>query len=198
MFAIGNPFGLDHSLTTGVISGLGREIKAVTGRVIQNVIQTDAAINPGNSGGPLLNSSGHLIGVNTAIYSPSGANAGVGFAIPVDTVNRVVTRIIQRGNVEHPAMGVYIRDYREGEVRGALVLGVIENGPAEKAGLQPRDERAGIDGDVILAIDGKKVSSRGEVQQIVEEHEIGDEVTLTILRGERKMEVRVTLEKRQS
>ncbi len=200
VLAIGNPFGLDHSLTTGVISGLGREIRAVTGRVITNVIQTDAAINPGNSGGPLLDSQGHLIGVNTAIYSPSGANAGVGFAIPVDTVNKVVTQIIQNKPIERPALGVAIEDYRSrnGDVRGALLRELVANGPAEKAGLRAQDEETGTRGDIIVAINGKPVRSRSHVQQLIEQYEIGDEVTVTILRGAEKRDIKVTLEKRPS
>ena len=106
MFAVGNPFGLDHTLTQGVISGLGREVRSPTGRPITNVIQTDAAINPGNSGGPLLDSSGRLIGMNTAIYSPSGASSGVGFAIPVDTLSTVVKALVDDGRVRRPVLGI--------------------------------------------------------------------------------------------
>ena len=199
VFAIGNPFGLDHSLTTGVISGLGREIEAVSGRTIHDVIQTDAAINPGNSGGPLLDSHGNLIGVNTAIYSPSGANAGVGFAIPVDTVNHVVTKIIQgkAKTIECPVMGVQIANYvlRDGKVQGVLVVSVLSNGPAQAAGLKGHDERSDADeiGDVILAVDGKETKNVSQLQQIIESHKAGDKVTLTILRGGQKEKVEVGL-----
>src|SRR5690606_24114039 len=110
VFAIGNPFGLDQTLTTGIISGLDREIKSISGRPIQGVIQTDAAINPGNSGGPLLDSAGRVIGVNTAIYSPSGAYAGVGFAVPIDTVNRIVPQLIENGKYQPPVLGIRIND----------------------------------------------------------------------------------------
>ena len=127
VLAIGNPFGLDHTLTTGVISGLGREIKSVAGRPIQNVIQTDAAINPGNSGGPLLDSAGRLIGVNTMIYSPSGAYAGVGFAVPADTVNRIVPKLIVYGKIVRPGLGVEIDDYLNErlDLEGVIVHDVL-------------------------------------------------------------------------
>jgi S1-C subfamily serine protease len=186
VFAIGNPFGLDHSLTTGVISGLGREIQSVSGRTIRDVIQTDAAINPGNSGGPLLDSHGHLIGVNTAIFSPSGANAGVGFAIPVDTVNRVVTQIIRRGEVKRPALGVLIASYADNGVRGVLVNELVSGGPAAAAGLRS--------GDVILAVDGEETKTSSQLIRIIEKHEVGDTVRLTILREERNLSLDVTLQ----
>ncbi|CAM9312057.1 unnamed protein product, partial [Discosporangium mesarthrocarpum] len=139
--AIGNPFGLDHTLTTGVVSGLGREVRSPSGRPISNVIQTDAAINPGNSGGPLLDSSGKIIGMNTAIYSPSGGSAGIGFAIPVDTLKSIVESIITKGRVIRPMIGItYLESARASTVgidKGVLVLDVPVGSPPAKAGLQP-------------------------------------------------------------
>src|SRR5437867_7446434 len=143
VFAIGNPFGLDQTLNTGVISALGREIESVTRRPIQGVIQTDAAINPGNSGGPLLDSAGRLIGVNTAIYSPSGVSAGIGFAIPVDTVNRIVAELIRYGKITRPGIGVQLDEQINEQVsqrlgvKGVLVVDVVRGGAAAKAGIQP-------------------------------------------------------------
>ncbi len=139
VFAIGNPFGLDQTLTTGIISALGREINAVTGRTISGVIQTDAAINPGNSGGPLLDSAGRLIGVNTAIYSPSGVSTGIGFAVPVDTVNRVVPQLIRHGRIIRPGLGVRIADdatARRFGLQGVLIIQVEKGSAAETAGLR--------------------------------------------------------------
>lgn len=138
VLAIGNPFGLDRTLTSGIISGVGRDIRSIGGAMIRGVIQTDASINPGNSGGPLLDSQGRLIGVNTAIYSPSGASAGVGFAIPVDTVRRVVNQIIRQGKVVRPGLGIICANDSQAKqlgVTGVLVLGVSENSAAARAGL---------------------------------------------------------------
>ena len=142
LFAIGNPFGLDQSLTTGIISALGREIESVNRLAIKDMIQTDAAINPGNSGGPLLDSSGRLIGVNTAIYSPSGASAGIGFAIPVDEVNRIVPQLIRHGKVVRPGLGVQVApDHLADElgINGVVIVGVQPGSPAAKAGLARPD-----------------------------------------------------------
>jgi len=189
VFAIGNPFGLDQTLTTGVISGLGREIRAMTGRAIDGVIQTDAAVNPGNSGGPLLDSRGRLIGVNTAIYSPSGASAGIGFAIPVDTVQRIVPQLLRSGKVVRPSLGAdYFPDSFTARLRvkGVLVGRVAPDGPGEKAGLQPtqRDEAGDIVwGDLIVAVDGRAVESVDELISVIEGHEIGDKVKLEVVRG---------------
>jgi S1-C subfamily serine protease len=189
VFAIGNPFGLDQTLTTGVISGLGREIRAMTGRAIDGVIQTDAAVNPGNSGGPLLDSRGRLIGVNTAIYSPSGASAGIGFAIPVDTVQRIVPQLLRSGKVVRPSLGAdYFPDSFTSRLRvkGVLVGRVAQGGPGEKAGLQPtqRDEAGDIVwGDLIVAVDGRAVESVDELISVIEGHEIGDKVKLEVVRG---------------
>jgi S1-C subfamily serine protease len=200
VFAIGNPFGLDQSLTTGVISAVGREIESVTRRPIQGVIQTDAAINPGNSGGPLLDSAGRLIGVNTAIYSPSGASAGIGFAIPVDTVNRIVPELIRYGKVTRPGIGVQIAEDQIAErlgVNGVLVVDVVPGSAAAKAGLRPtRREASGRVrlGDVITAIDGKKVLSPNELYLILETYKVGDAVNVSVLRDGKIVQAKLTLE----
>ena len=200
VFAIGNPFGLDHTLTTGVISALGREIGSVADVPIRDVIQTDAAINPGNSGGPLLDSSGRLIGVATAIYSPSGAYAGVGFAIPVDTVQWVVPDLIQHGRVMRPTLGVQLASMQITQqlgIRGALILEVAPGSKAARAGLEPtrRDERGRlILGDVITAVDGEAVNSAGDVLLLLEQRDVGDTVKLTVSRGGRTRDVSVVLQ----
>jgi S1-C subfamily serine protease len=204
VFAIGNPFGLDQTLTTGVISGLGRQIKARTGRIIDSVIQTDAAVNPGNSGGPLLDSRGRLIGMNTAIYSPSGASAGIGFAIPVDTVQRVVPQVLRHGKVIRPSLEAqFFPDSltRRLGLKGVLITRVDRDGAAAKAGL--RSTRRTPDGDVqwgdlIVAVDGKPVESTDDLLTALEKHSIGEQVKLTILRGlgtrqEQTLEVNLTL-----
>jgi S1-C subfamily serine protease len=198
-FAIGNPFGLDQTLTTGVVSALGRQIPTESGRTIKDVIQTDAAVNPGNSGGPLLDSAARLIGVNTAIYSPSGASAGIGFAIPVDTVNRVVPQLIAHGQVIRPEMGVSLAHdsiTRRMHLTGALIFEVEPNSGASEAGLRGmRKDPEGnlVLGDVIKAIDGKPVKSVDELLSILETHKSGDVVHVTILRGDEEKKVDVTL-----
>ncbi|OMO69655.1 hypothetical protein COLO4_28980 [Corchorus olitorius] len=201
VFAIGNPFGLDHTLTTGVISGLRREISsAATGRPIQDVIQTDAAINPGNSGGPLLDSSGNLIGINTAIYSPSGASSGVGFSIPVDTVGGIVDQLVKYGKVTRPILGIKFAPDQSVEqlgVSGVLVLDAPANGPAGKAGLQPTKRDAYgrlILGDIITSVNGKKVTSGSDLYRILDQCKVGDEVTVEVLRGDHKEKISVILE----
>ena len=199
VFAIGNPFGLDHSLTTGVISALGRQIESVTGRPIKEAIQTDAAINPGNSGGPLLDSAGRLIGVNTVIYSPSGAFAGIGFAIPVDEVSHLVPQIIAHGRVTRPGLGIQVApdDFaRNLGLEGVLILGVAPNSPAAKAGLRPsrRDVWGQIElGDVIVAVDGNSISALNDLYDQLDKHRVGDRVRLTLLREGQKVEVEVAL-----
>jgi len=199
VFAIGNPFGLDSTVTRGIVSALGRQIESSTGRTIKGVIQTDAAINPGNSGGALLDSDGRLIGVNTAIISPSGTSAGIGFAIPVDEVNRVVTQLIRRGKVTRPGIGIQEAPdqlARRWGIPGVLILNVDPGGPAATAGLQPtrRDEEGNIlPGDAIVAVDGKEVKSSNQLFDILEEHAIGDEVTLTIWRDEKRFTTKVKL-----
>ncbi len=200
VFAIGNPFGLDQTLTTGVISALGREIDSVTRRPIQGVIQSDAAINPGNSGGPLLDSGGRLIGVNTAIYSPTGAYAGIGFAIPVDTVNRIVPELIRHGKLTRPGIGVKIAAEQVADrlgVRGVLVVDVVPGGAAAKAGIRPttRDQTGRVRlGDVIVAVDGNKVESPNELFLLLEKYKVGDVVELSLLRDGKTIQTKVTLE----
>ncbi|XP_078151319.1 degP protease 1 [Carex rostrata] len=201
VFAIGNPFGLDHTLTTGVISGLRREISsAATGRPIQDVIQTDAAINPGNSGGPLLDSSGNLIGINTAIYSPSGASSGVGFSIPVDTVSGIVDQLVRFGKVTRPILGIKFAPDQSVEqlgVSGVLVLDAPPNGPAGKAGLlaTKRDNYGRlILGDIITAINGKKVTTGSDLYRVLDQCKVGDAVTVEVLRGDHKEKINVVLE----
>lgn len=204
VFAIGNPFGLDQTLTTGIISGLGRQIQAQNGRMIDGMIQTDAAINPGNSGGPLIDSRGRLIGMNTAIYSPSGASAGVGFAIPVDTLQRIVPQLLRHGKVIRPALGAsYVPDQvvKQLGLQGALIATIRPGGGAYEAGLIPirRNEEGDILlGDLIVALNGKPVSSVDDFLNELENHSVGDKIKLTILRGprsgsEESLEVAVTL-----
>jgi S1-C subfamily serine protease len=200
VFAIGNPFGLDQTLTTGIISALGREIQSVSGIPIRDVIQTDAAINPGNSGGPLLNSSGDLIGVNTAIYSPSGASAGIGFSIPVDVVKWVVPDLIRYGKVNRPTLGVELFSPQQAKrvgIKGALIMHVTEDGAADRAGLRPtsRDRNGRIRlGDAIIAINNEKVESSNDLILILEKYKAGDMVTVKVLREDQEVEVAVKLD----
>ena len=201
VFAIGNPFGLDHTLTTGIVSALGRTITSVLNTPIEDVIQTDAAINPGNSGGPLLDSSGRLIGVNTAIYSPSGANAGIGFAVPVDTVNRVVPQLIQYGKMRRPVIGVNLNSRLDGlverrfGVRGAVILSVEPGSPAARAGLQGADiERSSISvGDVITEINGKPVTSQADLSGRLSYIDPGATVDMKVWRDGKTRTVKVKL-----
>lgn len=200
VFAIGNPFGLDQTLTTGVISALNREIESVTRRPIQGVIQSDAAINPGNSGGPLLDSAGRLIGVNTAIYSPSGASAGIGFAIPVDTVNRIATELIRSGKVTRPGLGIQVADEQIAQrlgVSGVLIIDVARGSAAAKAGFQPtrRDNTGRVRlGDIITAIDGRKIDSPNDLFLALETHKVGDFVNVTVLRNDKTVQLKIALE----
>jgi S1-C subfamily serine protease len=190
-FAIGNPFGLDQTLTTGIVSGLGREIQARNGRTIDGVIQTDAAINPGNSGGPLLDSAGRLIGLNTAIYSPSGASAGIGFAIPVDTINRIVPQLLRNGRIERAGLGVAIFPDQVTEqlgLKGVLVRAVQPESAAERAGFRPTERTDNGDivlGDLIVAVEGKQVASNEQLLSTLEKYAVGDTVTVTVVRGAR-------------
>ncbi|UCF66952.1 MAG: trypsin-like peptidase domain-containing protein [Acidobacteriota bacterium] len=199
VFAIGNPFGLDRTLTTGVISALGREIESVARIPIREVIQTDAAINPGNSGGPLLDSAGRLIGVNTAIFSPSGAYAGIGFAIPVDTVNWVVPEIIAEGRVERPTLGVELLSARQianMDLEGALVLRVVPGSGAERAGMRGTYRNALgrlVLGDVIVEVDDRPVRSTDDLLLALERREVGERVDVAIMRDGRRMTLRVEL-----
>ena len=199
VFAIVSPLSLELTLTTGVVSALGREITAVTGRTIHDVIQTDAAINPGNSGGPLLDSAGRLIGVNTAIYSPSGASSGIGFAVPVGEVNRVVPQIISKGKVLRPGLGVTLANRSlTGELglEGVLVLKVLPGTSAEQAGLRGTTQVGDglVLGDIILAVNGRKVTDYDSLRDEVERYQVGETVALTLLRDDATAEVNVRLE----
>lgn len=200
VLAIGNPFGLDQTLTSGIISALGREIVSAAGIPIREVIQTDAAINPGNSGGPLLDSAGRLIGVNTAIYSPSGTYAGIGFAIPVDAVNSVVPDLITHGRLMRPTLGVELASTqlaRRLGAEGALILNVAEGSAADRAGLRPtyRDRAGRIHlGDVIVAVNGEPVRSSNDLLLAMERYKPGDRVELTIRRGTQRETVPITLD----
>ncbi len=202
VFAIGNPFGLDWTLTTGIISALDRELPNDRGGLIRGLVQTDAAINPGNSGGPLIDSAGRLIGVNTAIYSPSGSSAGIGFAVPVDTVNRVVPQLIARGRYSPPALGVSVDARadamlaRQG-IEGVMVLGVEPGSAAERAGL--RAARIGRDGavvpgDVIVAMDGTPIAKTEDLFAALDRHGPGDTVTIEVLRDGGRTRLEATLD----
>jgi S1-C subfamily serine protease len=200
VYAIGNPFGLDHTLTTGIISALNRTIDDERGGSIENLIQTDAAINPGNSGGPLIDSAGRLIGITTMIYSPSGAYAGIGFAVPVATVNRVVPRLIAYGRYVRPTLGISANDEIEqrllGDGAGVLVLGVAPGSPADSAGLRTTAVTATgrvILGDVIEALDGEPVTTFNELIDVLDEHDFGERVTVTVRRGGERLELPITL-----
>ena len=200
VLAIGNPFGLDHTLTTGVVSALGRTIKSLSNRTIEGVVQTDAAINPGNSGGPLLDSAGRLIGVNTQIVSPSGAYAGIGFAVPVDMVNRIVPELIKHGKLIRPGLGVSLVPdamARRWGIKGLVIGKVSSGGAAERAGLKgARETPSGrIElGDVVVAVAGKPVTTIDELMAVLEQHKVGDQVTVEIVRANRREKVSVTLQ----
>jgi 2-alkenal reductase len=194
VFAIGNPFGLDQTLTTGIISALKRRLPTSGGREITNVIQTDAAINPGNSGGPLLDSAGRVIGVNTAILSPSGTSAGIGFAIPIDSVNRVVPELISRGSVPTPGIGIVAANEaaatRAG-VEGVVILRTAPGSPAERAGLRGVDPATGRLGDVIVGVNGKPVRQLADLTQELERVGVGKRVALAVQRDGRETAVEV-------
>ena len=199
-FAIGNPFGFDQTLTTGVISALGREIESVTRRPITGVIQTNAAINPGNSGGPLLDSAYRLIGINTAIYSPTGSHAGIGFAVPVDTINRIVPQLIEYGKVIKPGLGINIAPDSFVSTRlntsGVLILNVIEGGGAEKAGLKATTQSANGKislGDIIKKVEGKNVEDSSDLFRILDAKVVGDTVNVTVDRDGKDLNFEVTL-----
>lgn len=200
VYAIGNPFGLDQTLTTGIVSALGREIESVAGIPIRDVIQTDAAINPGNSGGPLLDSSGRLIGVNTAIFSPSGASAGIGFSIPVDVVRWVVPELIEYGKLTRPSLGVELARQqivtRLG-LEGALVIYVEEGSTAERAGIRPttRDRYGSIRlGDIIIGLGKEQIKSNNDLLLALEKHKPGELVSVRLLRDNKEIEVNLELE----
>jgi S1-C subfamily serine protease len=199
VFAIGNPFGFDQSLTTGVVSALGREIQSESGAPIRSVIQTDAAINPGNSGGPLLDSSGRLIGVNTAIYSPSGGSSGIGFAIPEHDVAWVVPDLIRYGRVRRPTLGVVLAPESVAQrlgIEGAVIYRVGRGSGAERAGIEGL-RRASFGrvelGDVILTVDGQRVTTSDALRVALEGKSAGQTVRVGLLRGERRVEVPVQL-----
>jgi len=202
-YAIGSPFGLDKTLTTGIVSALGRIIEAANGRTIEDAIQTDAAINPGNSGGPLLDSAGRLIGVNTAIYSPSGAYAGIGFAVPVDTINRVIPQLIAHGRYIRPKLGIYINDQmgrritNQLGVSGVLVLDIIPGSSAEKAGLRPsRQSPDGsiIVGDIITHLDDRRIERVNDLLNTLERYQPGDLVKLIVYRSKGVLSLDIRLE----
>ena len=203
VFAIGNPFGLDWTLTTGIISALDRSLPSnAGGPAIEHLIQTDAAINPGNSGGPLLDSAGRLIGINTAIYSPSGASAGIGFSVPVDTVMRVVPQLIAKGRYVRPALGIVVDEQLNARLQaltgegGVFVLRVRPGSAAQKAGLSGIDVTRGgmIPGDRIVGVDGRTVDDVEALFARLDEKRVGDVVVLSVVRGDRSREVRVELQ----
>ncbi|HOV86132.1 MAG TPA: trypsin-like peptidase domain-containing protein [Syntrophobacteraceae bacterium] len=209
VLAIGNPFGLGQTLTTGVISSLGRTLKATSGILVEDIIQTDASINPGNSGGPLIDSSGKMIGINTAIFSPTGANVGIGFAIPIDTAKTVIGELIDRGYYAYPWMGASLltltRDLAESlklpVESGAMVLEVVPRGPMEKAGIRGGNARAQVGntiitvgGDVIVRVDGEAVTSAHGLIRKIRKHRPGDRVRMEVVHWEGGREtVTVTL-----
>jgi S1-C subfamily serine protease len=200
VLAIGNPFGLDHTLTTGVVSALGRTIKSMSNRTIEGVIQTDAAINPGNSGGPLLDGAGRLIGVNTQIVSPSGAYAGIGFAVPVDTVNRIVPELIKHGKLIRPGLGVSLVPdamAKRWGIKGVIIGKVTRGGAADRAGLKgARETMMGQVqlGDIIVSAAGKPVATIDDLMDVMEAHKVGEQVSVEILRGNRREKVSVVLQ----
>lgn len=201
-YAIGNPFGLDQTLTTGVVSALNRSLPNNNGSYIEGLIQTDAAINPGNSGGPLLDSAGRLIGINTAIYSPSGTYAGIGFAVPVDTVNRIVPQIIKKGHYQRPKLGITINEILNKEITkelgmfGVVVIEVQPNSAADKSGLNgvTIQNNAIISGDVIVGIDQHKIEGTKMLLSTLEKYNIGDTVEVKLFRNNQAREVSLTLE----
>jgi len=199
VLAIGNPFGLDRTLTTGIISALGREFPTRGGFVIEDVIQTDASINPGNSGGPLIDSAGRVIGVNTAIYSPSGASAGIGFSIPIDTVARIVPQLIRFGRVQRVGLGVsVVSDHivRGWGVSGVVVREVVGGSAAARAGLRSigLDFRGNVvSADIVTAIDDQVVRSFAELANLLEDRKPGEAVALTIVRGNETLRIEMKL-----
>ena len=202
VFAIGNPFGLDSTLTSGIVSALGRDMRSITGRVIRGVVQTDAAINPGNSGGPLLDSGGRVVGMNTAIYSPSGASAGIGFAVPVDTVRRCVEQIIRYGKVRKAALGLHCAHDSQARslgVTGVLVMGVAPNSGAERAGARGlgRDAAGGVVlGDEVVSVNGTRVATVEDLLAAVELNRPGDFADVVVRRDGTLKTLRVQLSER--
>ncbi len=211
VLAIGNPFGLQRTLTTGIISSLGRTIRSGAGTLIEDVIQTDAAINPGNSGGPLLNSDGEIIGINSAIISPSGGNVGIGFAIPVNTAKRVVPELLTKGYVTYPWIGATIQSlipeiakYRKLKIeRGAMIAEVVKGGPADKAGLKGGNQRVQVGnmivlvgGDIVVKADQHDVKTNDELIRYIREKKPGDTILLKVFRKDVFVDVKVTLSER--
>ena len=203
VFAIGNPFGLDWTLTTGIVSALDRSLTTEGGGSVEHLIQTDAAINPGNSGGPLLDSAGRLIGMNTAIYSPSGASAGIGFAVPVDEINRVVPQIIRYGKYTQPGLGIRVDNALNRRlsaalgVKGVVILRVERGSAAAKAGLRSarlRDDGYVVPGDIIVAVEKKPVSSVSQLYAVLDDFRIGDSVNLSVLRDGNVITIPVKLQ----
>jgi 2-alkenal reductase len=194
VYAVGNPFGLDQTLTTGVISALKRRLPTAAGREISDVIQTDAAINPGNSGGPLLDSAGRVIGVNTAIISPSGTSAGIGFAIPIDVVNRVVPELISNGRVPTPGIGIVVANEElaaRAGVEGIIIVRTTSGSPAERAGLRGVNIARGTLGDVIVAVQNRPVRRLADLTEILERLKLPTTVELTVQRGSERRQVTV-------
>ena len=212
VIAIGNPFGLTRTLTVGVVSSLGRDLRGPDGRVIKGIIQTDAAINPGNSGGPLLDSSARVIGINTAIFSPNGGSVGIGFAVPIDKVNRIIPDLIKYGRPRHPWLGVEVMHLTEhladklglSQKSGALVMNVISGGPAHRAGLRGGFRRyyygntiISLGGDLIVAFDGKSVENAEELVEMISKRRPGEMVHLDVVRYDgSKKKLRVKLAER--
>lgn len=207
--AIGNPFGLDRTVTSGVVSSLGRTLRTESGREIRGIIQTDAAINPGNSGGPLLNSRGEVVGINTAIFSPSGGSVGIGFAIPIDTAKRLIPELIAKGRVSHPWLGISGLSVTQETSRvldlpiqhGVLVVRVSPKSPAARAGIRGGERRIRIGntilqvgGDLLVEVDGRKIERMHDLVAYLEDHKrVGDTVVLEILRNAQRLKVTVTL-----
>jgi S1-C subfamily serine protease len=212
VLAIGNPFGLERTLTTGIISSLGRTIRSEAGTLMEDIIQTDAAINPGNSGGPLLNSGGEIIGINSAIISPSGGSVGIGFAIPVNTAKRVVPELIAKGYVSYPWIGATIQSLipeiakflKVSKVeRGAMIAEVVKGGPSDKAGLKGGDQRVQVGnmivivgGDIVVKADQQEVKTNDELIRYIREKKPGDTILLNVFRKGRFADVKVTLGER--
>jgi S1-C subfamily serine protease len=211
VLAIGNPFGLQRTLTTGIVSSLGRTIRSDVGTLIEDVIQTDAAINPGNSGGPLLNSDGEIVGINSAIISPSGGSVGIGFAIPVNTARRVVPELISKGYVTYPYIGATIQSlipemakYLKLKIeRGAMISEVVKGGPADKAGLKGGNQKVQVGnmivlmgGDIVVKADQKEVKTNDELIHYIREKKPGDTVLLKVFRKDSLIDVKVTLGER--
>jgi len=212
VLAIGNPFGLERTLTTGIISSLGRTIRSEVGTLMEDIIQTDAAINPGNSGGPLLNSGGEIIGINSAIISPSGGSVGIGFAIPVNTARRVVPELISKGYVSYPWIGATVQTLipeiakflKLNKVeRGAMIAEVVKGGPADKAGLRGGNQRVQVGnmiviegGDIVVKADQHDVKTNDELIRYIREKKPGDTILLKVFRKEKFEEVKVTLGER--